>query len=232
MPPRLTVLCGRVLEASTKVPPAAGPSLERLETPLPGILIPMEETAAVVRVAVPTNPGRYVVEIRCREPGPLDASRPADAIVELTVVPSEDPVTGCCAVTRSLETALGEADRALRIARRLRRCHRRLVRILQTAHQAEAPRQLSTCLCHVLSRRQTAFNKALLQATHQAVECCTLLDHALSAGGGGANSEPLQVVTAHAIEKAVVQGKVEEIQNLFQQLLQELASTWRTTMPS
>jgi len=215
----------RVLEATTRVPPSVGPGLEKVLTPLPGVLVPMEETSAVVRVAVPPNPGRYVVEIRCLAADQLDGSGPADAIIELTVVPHEDPMTGCCPpLLEAAQTALVEADRNHVLpddyvdvtegwfASWKRRIKRKLLGNFQHAY------------VDVLSRQQTAFNKAVLQATHQAVECCTLLDHALAASGGAISETP-PLETSQAIERAVAAGRADEIKSLFQGLLRELAAT-------
>src|SRR5262249_29022657 len=78
--PCRTELVGRTLDADGAT---VGPELT---TPLPGLLVPGQEVAVLVRAAVPERPGRYVVNIRARRPSRDENSESTNVVrVEMTV---------------------------------------------------------------------------------------------------------------------------------------------------
>ena len=156
----------------------------RLQTLLPGVIVPGDQASMVVRAGVPETPGCYRVEIRCQGADEATLPGPADAVVELVVADAEAAVAGSCGLAPSLQAAgaaLAEADRRQelpddyvdvtegRLAGVKRQIKQKLLGNFKHAY------------VDVLSRRQSAFNRSVLEAVQETLECCALLDHAISA---------------------------------------------------
>ena len=195
---------------------------ERLQTNLPALLVPGEEVAAVVRAHVPDLPGLYRIEIRCLETARPDSNGPPDAVVELVVAARDAPVSGSCGpLLQAAGAALAQADRRQtlpddyadvtegRLAGLKRRIKQKLLGNFKNAY------------VDVLSRRQTAFNRALLEAVQHALECSELLDHAIS-NGQPRDRQGWNKDWNLAIDRALAEGRSEEVSELLKDLLHEV----------
>jgi hypothetical protein len=212
------------LIASTRARSPGGDELPPARTSLPGVIIPGEEVAVVVRAAVPQKAGRYRVEIRCLSKKEEAMAGPADAIVELIVQDADAPVAGNCGpALQAASASIARADQrhALpdtytdvtegRLAGLKRRIKQKLLGNFKNAY------------VDVLSRQQTAFNRSLVQAVQETLECCTLLNHAV----GSSAPRGLQKLTeewSQTIESAVASGRTHEISDIIKDLLQEVAA--------
>jgi hypothetical protein len=196
-------------------------------TVLPGIMIPGETASAVVRAAVPSLPGSYRVEIRCQQESEMEvgAEGPADAVVELTVSALDGPIAGNCGPLLSdAVQSLSRADQTQtlpddytdvtegRLAGIKRRVKQKLLGNFKQAY------------VDVLSRQQTAFNRAILQSLQETLECCNLLNHAVAAS----TPRGLQRLTetwSQTIVGAVAAGRTHEVSDIIKDLLQEVATS-------
>lgn len=206
----------RILHAWTKHPGTTRVANAELYTPFPRVMIPGEECPAVVRIGVPDTPGQYAVEIRCVRAGDEDTRGPADTVLTLAVVSGREVEAGCCpALVEDAQAALAQADRAQILPDDYAD--------VTEGHFASWKRNIKQKLLgnfkrayvDVLSRRQTTFNKAILEAVQQALECCTVLDHAVTTLSAQ-STEP----NTSGPEKSV-----SELMALVQSLVEEAAQT-------
>jgi glycosyltransferase involved in cell wall biosynthesis len=169
-------------EVIARVLDAAGEPIGReTVTPLPGLLVPAQSVAAVVRVAVPAVPGEYQVVIQIRGPQTDDRAvdrRPVRGVM-LTVTADEVAIPSP-AVPANLAPALraahaagrlpdGYVDVSLgRLARLKRWIKQKLLHNFQTAY------------VDVLSRQQSAFNQQILTAVAELGDGQAALAHAAS----------------------------------------------------
>ncbi len=215
----------RVLLATTLDAVAPDSEPLRLQTVLPGVIVPGEEAAVVVRAEIPELPGRYRVEIRCQDISADTVPGPADAIVELVVTAAEEAVAGSCGpLLQAAGAALAEADRRQelpddyvdvtegRLAGLKRQIKQKLLGNFKHAY------------VDVLSRRQSAFNRALLQAVQEALECCSLLDHAVTSSAPR-GLQHLTETWSQTIERAVASGRSHEVSDIIKDLLQEVVAS-------
>jgi glycosyltransferase involved in cell wall biosynthesis len=168
------------------------------DTPLPGLLVPGRALAAAVPVAVPSTPGNYRVILwaeraepdqppdgrtATRRPERLTPAAP-ESWLPLTVAANGDaPGRGCCApLLDAAAAALVEADRL----RRLPDDYTDVTQGLLASWKRRIKRKLLGNFKHayvdVLSRQQSAFNRALLTAVQELAECCATLEHAVRLG--------------------------------------------------
>jgi glycosyltransferase involved in cell wall biosynthesis len=168
-------------------------------TPLPGLLLPGRDAAAVVRVAVPAEPGEYHVVLGYRRHRPDEAvsiavSRPAPKIT-LTVTGAEPDPVAAPVVPAGLEPVLRAAQEAQqlpdgytdlsegRLARLKCWLKRKLLHNFQHAY------------VDVLSRQQTAFNRQVLNALAELGDGQAALAHAVNAppSAVGGDADDLRV---------------------------------------
>lgn len=210
----------RMLHAWTKHPGATRVVNAELYTPLPRVMIPGEECPAVIRIGVPDTPGQYAVEIRCVRVGDEDARGPADAVLSLAVVSGREVEAGCCpALVEDAQAALAQADRTQVLPDDYAD--------VTEGHFASWKRNIKQKLLgnfkrayvDVLSRRQTAFNKAILEAVQQALECCTVLDHAVTT----LSAQTTAPATSGAVKSA--DAGLTELMAILQSLVEESTQT-------
>src|SRR5207253_4990093 len=165
----------------------------RLETSLPGLLLPGKEMHAVARVPIPALPGTYEVNLSLTGTGNFAEIRAkGDPVaLRLNVTPQPEPGNqyslvsgystsdGCCASSLSaVHAALAHAadkqslpDGYIDVtqgclASLKRRIKRKLLGNFKHAY------------VDALSHQQSTFNQHVLTALQELAECCALLDHA------------------------------------------------------
>lgn len=163
-----------VIVDSSNTPPA-------IETALPGIIVPGQEQSAAVRVLVPELAGSYQVELQVvADPAWPDENRADPAFVRLDV-----EAEGTRADSGCLAEVLAAVDHALRDAERRQKLPDEYLDVTQGLF-ARSKRWIKAKLLgnfkhayvDVLSRQQSAFNRAVVTALQELSEGCSLLDHA------------------------------------------------------
>ncbi len=219
--------------------PCGGPACE---TPLPGIIMPGQEISAAMRIAIPAGAGAYRVGVYAergsankdwRKDAPGEPSSnfsiPEESWLQLIV---EDrrmiEADACCtSLLESVQTALAEAERRQCLpddyldvtegflAKWKRRIKRKLLGNFKQAY------------VDVLSRQQSAFNRHILATLQELAECCALLDHARTTEDRSDCSTIPETTAflAAAIERAVAQGKADELAVLLRSLMAQLAAS-------
>jgi glycosyltransferase involved in cell wall biosynthesis len=233
--PAARVLRAILLDASGK------PLAASQDTPLPGLVLPGQQIAAIARAPVPATPGVYGLALSAAPLALCQTEKTypptgASGFIQLTVTPSrvqntqpailgiEQPTAGGCAPSlEAVQAALAEAANKQslpddyaditegRFAPLKRRIKRKLLGNFKNAY------------VDVLSRQQSAFNQHILAAMAELAECCAMLDHA----AGTSVSTPAQTdlasktgqaFLAGCIEKLVADGKADELAALFKSL--------------
>ncbi len=175
--PGRTELTARVFDA------AGAPCGPETATALPDLLLPGRDLAAVVRVAVPAEPGEYQITLGSRRPNrpltPERDDRPSPQL-SLTVTAAAPAAVPPPAVPANLEPVLRAAHAAQqlpdgyadvsegRLARWKRWVKRKLLHNFQHAY------------VDVLSRQQTAFNRQVVSALAELGDGQAALAHALN----------------------------------------------------
>jgi glycosyltransferase involved in cell wall biosynthesis len=215
----------RVLIAGTIDPARAEQEPLCTKTVLPGVIAPGQQAAVVVRALAPAAPGRYRVAIRCQSVEETTMQEPPDAVVELVVAAADAPIAGSCGpLLQAAGAALAEADRRQvlpddyidvtqgRLAGVKLRIKQKLLGNFKHAY------------VDVLSRRQSAFNRALLEAVQEALECCALLDHAVSSSAAR-RSVPASDALNRIVQHAVAAGDASAFTDVIKELLSEVAAS-------
>jgi glycosyltransferase involved in cell wall biosynthesis len=193
---------GRIVLRSLVVDELGEPcALPALDSPLPQLLIPGQEIAAMMRVPVPASAGSYEAALLA-VPQWLPQDGPPDLgeinglfctessfrlIVEPGAAGSQD--CACAASSQSVQAALAEAECRQNLpsdyidvsegflAKWKRWIKRKLLANFKHAY------------VDVLSRQQSAFNRQTLTALQELAECCALLSQATGTRSPGAESE-------------------------------------------
>lgn len=160
-----------------------------LTTPLPGLLLPGQDVAALVRAAVPERPGRYVVEIGVRRPWRNEESATPLVRVEMTVslvAPDSAPPRATFAgpllaaqAAQQLPDDYVDVSEG-RFARVKLWIKRKLLHNFQHAY------------VNVLSRQQSAFNRQVLAALAEITDAQAAIAHQARLTHGGAEVEALK----------------------------------------
>ena len=194
----------------------------RLERPCRAPSFPGRDIS-VVRAAVPNRPGQFQVEIHCVKTVDAPTDIPPDAVVELVVTDAEAPVGGSCGpLLQAAGQAVAAADRRQALPDEYTDVTEGRLAGVKRLIKQKLLGNFKHAYVDVLSRQQTAFNRAILEAVQEALECCTLLDHAVSVSA----SRGLQKLTdewTRTIERAVSSGRTHEISDIIKELVQELA---------
>jgi glycosyltransferase involved in cell wall biosynthesis len=167
------------------------------DTPLPQLLIPGQEIAAMMRVPVPATAGSYeaalfAVPQRLRNDTPpdredIDGLFAVETSLRLIVEPAEAWLKDqCCADSlQFVQTALAAAEGKqnlpsdyIDVTQGFLAKWKRLIKHKLLANFKRA-------YVDVLARQQSAFNRQTLTALQELAECCALLDHAVSARNVG-----------------------------------------------
>jgi glycosyltransferase involved in cell wall biosynthesis len=186
---------GRVLLRSM-VSDERGPScgLPALETPLPELLVPGQETTAALRVPVPTSAGTYRLECFPEFPHRGD-KRPELHKPDGLARDNRSPLAGASGLCSLIVEPASVQTAAHACAAPLQAMHRALVEAETKQHlpvdyldvtqgflarwKAWIKRKLLGNFKHayvdVLSRQQSAFNRQTLTALRELTECCALL---------------------------------------------------------
>jgi hypothetical protein len=147
---------------------------------------------------------------------------PADAVVDLVVATGKDPVPGSCGpLLQAAGTALAEADRRQELPDDYVDVTQGRLAGVKLRIKQKLLGNFKHAYVDVLSRRQSAFNRALLEAVQEALECCALLDHAVSTSAPRRLEQASQEL-ARTIERAVADGGAGEIAAVVKDLLQHV----------
>jgi len=162
-----------------------------LATPLPGLLLPGQDVAAMIRVAVPDRPGRYAVEIHARRPSRgEECSAGSVARVEMAVslvaeaAPAGPPPTFAgplvaAQAAQQLPDAYVDVSEG-RFAKLKIWIKRKLLHNFQHAY------------VNVLSRQQSAFNRQVLAALAELADAQAATAHQARGIDGAAEVESLR----------------------------------------
>jgi glycosyltransferase involved in cell wall biosynthesis len=152
-----------------------------IETALPGIIVPGQEQPAAVRVPVPDQAGSYRVELKV-------VAEPAWSIVNQTdpaFLTLEVEADGTFADLGCLAEVLAAVDKSLQNAERCQNLPDEYVDVTQGLFargkrwiKAKLLGNFKHAYVDVLSRQQSAFNKAMVSAVQELAEGCSLLNHA------------------------------------------------------
>jgi glycosyltransferase involved in cell wall biosynthesis len=161
------------------------------QTDLPSLVMPGRAVAAVVPVAVPATPGVYRVCFqaapavagtrRCPDPRePHVAGRFPESWLNLIVEPSgPDRSETCCAPQLdSAQAALAEAGRCQVLPADYIDVTEGVFASWKSRIKRKLLNNFKRAYVDVLSRQQSAFNRAVLKALGELAECCAALDHA------------------------------------------------------
>jgi glycosyltransferase involved in cell wall biosynthesis len=168
--------------------------LPSMDTPLPKLLTPGEEVPGVVRVPVPTTPGNYRLglyaeycrrEIHASKEEELaeSLSIPSESWVQLVVTETASnrgtPMSGCLTVSlETVQAALAEAERRGNLPDEYTDVTEGVFAGLKKKIKAKVLGNFKHAYVDVLSRQQSAFNRHVLAALQELLECCAMLDHA------------------------------------------------------
>jgi O-antigen biosynthesis protein len=219
-------------------------------TPLPCLILPGQEVPVAIAVGLPSEKGSYHVDLYVAhaESGghgtsAVDVSPragPPDAWLQLKVTAqpaeaeeSRSPMTaGCVAGLQAAHKALAEAARR----QQLPDDYLDVTEGLLAGWKRRLKRKLLGNFKHayvdVLSRQQTRFNRLLLTALQELVEYLTVLNprRAVGATRDGNDRQatiqrPEDEFLSATIERAVKEGRADDLAALFRSLLEETAQS-------
>jgi glycosyltransferase involved in cell wall biosynthesis len=152
-----------------------------INTPLPGIIVPGQQSAAAVRVPVPARAGCYRVELKVVDEGSTsNANRAGPAFLRLNVEangPQSD--SGCLAEALSaVHTSLADAERRQRLPDDYLDVTEGFLARSKRWIKSKLLGNFKHAYVDVLSRQQSGFNRAVLVALQELCEGSSLLDHA------------------------------------------------------
>jgi glycosyltransferase involved in cell wall biosynthesis len=240
----------QVLRAATLDEAGQTCSLAPLETPLPAMILPGQETPAVMAVAVPRQPGNYRVALSA---GPVEATNLKGQMTESESYPTvpdawlQLKVTEEAASARSMPAGastccapgLDAVHKALVQAARLQQLPDDYLDVTEgwfTNWKRRIKRKLlgnfKYAYVDVLSRQQSRFNRQVLEALHELMESFAALDHRQALSEEKRKEIPeakreSEFLTA-AIERSVAEGQAEELALLLRGLFQQVADNRRT----
>ena len=214
-----------------------------LDTPLPSILVPGQELAAVMRLPVPSAPGNYraLLSIVFDQPRSGDHPSAHDSFVELVVRPGDGspPAAldqpGCCDVSlQTVQTALADADARQQLPDNYTDITQGLLASWKRRIKARLLGNFKHAYVDVLSRQQSAFNRHILAAVQELSECYAMLDHALQTMATNEQRTPRHdspvllncqeaAPLARWVESCVVSGRVDDVAVFLKELLRERA---------
>jgi glycosyltransferase involved in cell wall biosynthesis len=246
--PGRLVLCAQVWAGSGDPRPAprdprpapAGRPFPEVTSPLPCLIPPDQQVPVAMAIPAPSKPGDYRVALYAR-PAQLEGSpsSPPDAWLQLKVTAGPVEVSetspaapACCTpALEAVHKAVIEAARRQQLpddyldvtegffAGWKRRIKRKLLGNFKHAY------------VDVLSRQQSRFNRQVVVALQELAECFAVLNHARKIKAidqrnreqVGAEKQECEFLTA-AIERAVVQGRADELAGLLHGLAQQVAN--------
>jgi glycosyltransferase involved in cell wall biosynthesis len=221
-PAAVQVRCRTVDETGTSL------GIPEVESSLPGILLPGQEISTAVRVGVPADAGVYKVGIWPVSKGPREGQEPEPASsVQLTVSESGCETSDQDASTLALvQAALAQAYRRQRLPDHYSDVTEGLLASWKRWIKQKLLGNFQHAYVDVLSRQQSAFNENVVQSLHELTEYCTrLAKRAPDKPGSGL--EPDRAFLAAAIERAVSEGRADELAVLLQNLSDQLSDSRR-----
>lgn len=163
--------------------------LPNQDTPLPSLLAPGQIVPAGVRVGVPEKPGRYDVLFRA-EPAMKHNGPAADhdfaalsesimqMIVESETVSTEQPR----AFLQAMQEAMLRADSLQRLPDGYEDVTQGWLASVKLQIKSKLLNNFKLAYVDVLSRQQSRFNRAVLEALQELAECCGTLAHVQETG--------------------------------------------------
>lgn len=163
------------------------------DVPLPTLLIPGQQTAAMMRVPVPATAGAYEVALFAAPRSAHDRAPTAESEAVLTkeilpvapafrliVNPAEkESGSGFATALQAAHRALAEAERTHHLPADYVDVTQGLLATCKRWIKAKLLGNFKQAYVDVLSRRQTAFNRQTLTALQELAESCASLDHTL-----------------------------------------------------
>jgi glycosyltransferase involved in cell wall biosynthesis len=211
--------------------------LPALDTPVPELLMPGEETSAMIRVPVPARVGSYQVgffsvasplcAIDCpHQPDAPARDRPPEPQVpasafQLLVEPAKDAAEDRYSASslRMVHRALAEAECKQELPTDYLDVTHGLLAKFKRWLKGKLLGNFKHAYVDVLSRQQSAFNRQILRALQEVAECCTLIEQSRTArhvGGVPHQAEQLVAVTA---------GDAVELESLLHDVVDQLTET-------
>jgi glycosyltransferase involved in cell wall biosynthesis len=142
-----------------------------LATPLPGLLLPGQDVAALVRVAVPDRPGQFIVQIRARRPWRGGAPAPEGvACVDITV---SLVATECPAMTTNFAGPLLAAQAVQQLPDDYLDVSEGRFAKLKLWVKRKLLHNFQHAYVNALSRQQSAFNRQVLAALAEMADAQT-----------------------------------------------------------
>jgi glycosyltransferase involved in cell wall biosynthesis len=244
-PARFTLRCALVDEAGELC------RISTPETPLPGLLLPGQEIAAAMRLAVPAMPGRYRGRLRAERAGrqtPVRAANdrercedgslavaarkddPVESQLDLLVGgPGDSTADRCCdAPLEAVHAALIEAEAKQSLPDDYCDVTQGLLASWKRSIKSKLLGNFKHAYVDVLSRQQSAFNQHVVTVLQELAECCALLDHARRTGDPEKRGDHKHLpLLESAVEMIRTAGGDEQLKRLLQGLIEELAESRR-----
>jgi O-antigen biosynthesis protein len=162
-------------------------------TPLPGLLLPSRDVAAVVRVGVPPSPGRYVVELTVRRAARQEPDAAGVPIrVEMSVTDSARPATVSPPGPNNLMPALLAAQAAQRLPDGYTDVSEGRFGRLKLWLKRKLLHNFQHAYVNVLSRQQSVFNAQVLAALAELADIQAGLAHSARLTAGSADADALR----------------------------------------
>jgi len=224
-------------------------ALPAFETPLPALLVPGEDAAASMRVPLPATPGRYTVVLRAEHAegsmlprgispkSPIGPMEVPETVMQLLVEDKADVSADslCRPILEAVQAVLGEAERRQQLPEDYTDVTEGFLGTWKHWLKRRLLGNFKHAYVDVLSRQQSAFNRHVLAALQEVVECCATLDHAAASDDRtGATHKPSpadlgnsagSTFLAAEIESAVAAGKTDELAVVLQGILERLGET-------
>jgi glycosyltransferase involved in cell wall biosynthesis len=220
------------------------------KTPLHGMLLPGQDCSLTIPVPMPRTPGSYLVEIwaeACARGKPRTDTRETLEIgsksqeqrdLEWGNGPETRPSSGLKAnmqltLTAGKETrsplasaraALAQADRRQRLPHEYADITEGFLANWKRWIKRKLLGNFKQAYVDVLSRQQSDFNRNILEAVHALAECC---DHPVQVNPSGDSAAAMEerAFPVASIERAVKEGKADELWALLQELIWRLDET-------
>lgn len=209
--PARIVLRSQVFDEEGRQPRSpAGPAV-----PLPGLLMPGQDSSAAIPVRVPPTPGPCQVAFWAErggdEPTAVPGTLPAESWLRMAV--QEDAETAaehCCApLLAVVQSTLAEAHTLQRLPDDYRDVTQGRFARLKRWIKSKLLGNFKHAYVDVLSRQQSAFNQRMLTALQELAECCETLEHA---GRVGAPAKPEEASVA------ALRARVQELERRLAEL--------------
>jgi O-antigen biosynthesis protein len=218
-----------VLRVEVRNEAGEGVDLPSHDTPLPSLLAPGQTVPAGIRVGVPEKPGRYDVLFRA-EPamqhnGPAadqDFAALSESTMQMIVEPETSAVEQPLAFMQAVQDAMTRADSLQQLPDGYEDVTQGLLASFKLTIKSKLLNNFKLAYVDVLSRQQSRFNRAVLEALQELAECCGTLTHLQETGHPQQDAKPTGDAGAESESAPGKQPSRRE-----QELLDELAQNRR-----